>query len=284
MKRLAVDYPYHSEKGCSLGKITWSGPHIRSPGQPVDRRNELRFVYVTRGICICEDEAGKTRKLTAGDMMVIVPFCGFGYRPAPGEQWDEHYIVSSGPLVETWQRDALVSAEDPVWRLLPVGYWVNRMIAVIGDVVAPDPDESLAQLGRLQVMLADMRQARRSAAAYPDERLWLNNARKLLEAREGQPRPCLALAADAMDCGYATFRRRFTQLAGIGPAQYRLQSQVHLARAMIMEHPLVGNKELASRCGFSDEYHFSKQFKLVVGLSPKAYRVQALRVSMDAAQ
>ena len=281
MKRSAVDYPYHCETGCSLGKITWSGPYVRSPGHAMAATVEFRFVYVTRGVCIFEDDAGNSRHLTAGDLMVLVPGRAYRYGAPRGDEWDEHYITCMGPLIDLWVQDGLVSMDDPVWKLLPVGYWVNRMIGVIGDVVTPDADESLAQLGRLQVLLADMRQARRSVAAYPDERLWLNQARKLLEVREGQLRPSLTAAADAMGCGYATFRRRFTALAGIGPAQYRLQSQVYLASSLIMAHPLIGNKALADRCGFSDEYHFSKQFKRVVGLSPTAYRVRAVRAETE---
>ena len=284
MKRLVIDYPYHCETGCPLGKISWSGPYVRSPGQPLSRQPELRFVYVTRGHCVLEDGEGTRRDLTAGDMMVLVHGGAYGYRAPQGEEWDEHYITCIGPVTDMWREMGLVNANDPIWRLVPVGYWVNRMIDVIGDVVTPDPDESLAQLGRLQLLLADMRQARRSGAAYPDERQWLNRARKLLEVKEGEERPSLTAAAEMMDCGYHTFRRRFTQLAGIGPAQYRLQSQVHLASAMIMNHPMMGNKTLAQRCGFSDEYHFSKQFKRIVGLSPRDYRVQAVRTRSESGE
>ena len=284
MKRPGVDYPYHCETGCSLGRISWSGPYAQSPGRPMMAVTDLRFVYVTRGLCTLRDQDGMERQLTAGDMMVLLPGIPYSYQAPADEEWDEHYISCSGPLFDLWRRDGLVSDVDPVWRLLPVGYWVNRMIGVIGDMVTPDADESLAQLGRLQVLLADMRQARRSIAAYPDERLWLNQARKLLEAKEGVPRPSLKAAAEALDCGYHTFRRRFTQLAGIGPAQYRLQSQVNLARALIMDRPQLGNKVLARRCGFADEYHFSKQFKHVVGLSPSAYRIRAVRADANGAE
>jgi len=246
----------------------------------MSRLPETRFVYVTRGVCRFEDEAGNVRDLTAGDMMVLCPNFACQYRAAPGEEWDEQYISCIGPLIDMWSRDGLIRASEPIWRLLPVGYWVNRMIGVIGDVVTPDLDESLAQLGRLQVLLADMRQAQRTVAAYPDERAWLSQARKLLEVREGQPKPSLSAAAAAMDCGYATFRRRFTQLAGIGPAQYRLQSQVNLASSIIMDQPHIGNKSLADRCGFSDEYHFSKQFKRIAGMSPRDYRIRAVDATL----
>lgn len=272
-KRPAVDFPYHCETGCALGRISWSGPYVRSPGQPMRVIDQLVFVYVTRGVCEYEDDDG-VRRLSPGDMMVLPPGVRHRYHAPPGEDWDERYIACDGSLIDLWQREGLVSRADVVWRLLPIDYWVGRMIAVIGDAIALGPDESLAQLGRLQALLADMRQARRVGAVHADDRGWLAQARKLLEAREGHDRPDLNVASEAMGCAYHTFRRRFTQLAGIGPAQYRLQSQINLARALIVQHPSIANKELADRCGFADEYHFSKQFKHVTQIAPSEFRQQ----------
>ncbi len=273
MRRPAVDFPYHSETGCALGRISWSGPYVRSPGQPMSKDEFLHFVYVTRGVCEFEDENG-TRLLSPGDMMVILPGKRKRYQAPPGEEWDERYIKCDGPLTVMWQKEGLITPDDIIWHLQPVEYWVDRMIDVIGDVAAPDPDESLAQLGRLQALLADMRLARRLGSAYADDRVWLRQARKLLEASESRNRPDLQMVADELGCGYHSFRRRFTQLAGIGPAQYRLRSQIGLARAMMMQSPTIGNKELAAKCGFADEFHFSRQFKRVAGLSPSEYRQQ----------
>jgi AraC-like DNA-binding protein len=240
---------------------------------------DLVFVYVTRGVCEYEDDAGR-RRLGPGDMMVLPPGLRHRYGAPSGKEWDERYITCDGPLIDMWQREELVKRDDVIWRLLPVEYWVNRMINVIGDVIAPGPDESLAQLGRLQALLADMRLARRAGTVHEDDRSWLHQARMLLEAREGQARTELESAAVAMNCGYHTFRRRFTQLAGIGPAQYRLQSQINLAQALMVQHPSIGNKELADRCGFADEYHFSKQFKHVTEMAPSAFRDQC-RISRN---
>lgn len=270
-KRPAVDFPYHSETGCALGRISWSGPYLNSPGMPMHQRDSLGFVYVTRGVVEFESEHG-LRRLSAGDMMVMPPGRSYRYQAPAGESWDERYIKCDGPIVNEWVARGLVSADDLVWHLLPVNYWSDRMIDVIGDVIAPDPDESLAQLGRLQVLLADMRLARRLGSAFADDRAWLRQARRLLEATESQCRPDLQAAAEAMACSYHTFRRRFTHLAGIGPAEYRLQSQINYARALIVQHPSLANKELAVKCGFGDEFHFSKQFKRVAKMSPSEFR------------
>lgn len=270
-KRPAVDFPFENETGSPIGRITWSGPYVNSPGQPLRVVNDLHFIYVTRGVCNFEDDNG-IRTLGPGDMMVIVPNRRHGYSAPPGHEWDEHYIRCSGPLVDLWLSSGLIDESDLIWKLLPVDYWVDRMVQVIGDAITPDPDESLAQLGRLQILLADMRVARRSTSAYPDDYAWLSRARKLLEARDVGDRPSLQAAAEAMECGYHTFRRRFTKLSGIGPAKYRLLAQIIRARALIMQHSDIGNKELADTCGFADEFHFSKQFRNVVGISPSEYR------------
>jgi len=274
MQRPALDFPYHCETGCSLGRIVWSGYYARSPGQAMGTLEGISIVYVVRGRCDYEDESGTRRRLAPGDIIIRVPGYRQGYRAPAGEAWDEQYIHADGPLMDMWVQDGLVDKADLLWRLLPVDYWLHRMVDVIGDVVAPGPDESLAQLGRLQVLLADMRIARRSAGAYPEDQLWLTQARKLLEASEANSRPDLRVAANMMGHGYHTFRRRFTRLSGIGPAHYRLQSQINLACLLIVRRPEMGNKELAIRCGFADEYHFSKQFKSVTGIPPATYRLQ----------
>jgi len=277
MQRPAVDYPYHCETGCALGRITWSGPYVRSPGFVMEDVTALALVYVCRGVCEYVDESGGKRRLKPGHLMMILPGTRGRYGAPPGEEWDEHYITCDGLLPQLWQRQGLVSADDRFWRLLPVDYWVGRMIDVIGGIDSPTPEESLAQLGRLQVLLADMRAARRSETHYPEDQLWLARARKLLEVGEGQARPDLHAAARLLGCDYASFRRRFTQLAGMAPARYRLQSQISLARSLIVRNSMISNKELASACGFADEYHFSKQFKHIARISPREYRRQCTR-------
>src|SRR5690349_12862732 len=123
MRRPAVDFPFHSESGCALGRIYWSGQYVNSPGQPVHAMNELVFCYVTRGLCDFESAAG-VRRLTPGDLMVLPPGRRRGYRPPPGETWDERYITCCGPLIDLWRQLDLIAAEEEVWRLLPVDYWV----------------------------------------------------------------------------------------------------------------------------------------------------------------
>lgn len=273
--RSPVDLPfYHSETPSAVGRITWAGPYVNSPGQPLGTVNTYAFVYVTRGVCEYSDSTGKCCRLTPGDMVIRFPGFKQGYHPLPGQTWDERYIRCDGPLLEMWHKATLISTADPIWRLLPVKYWVERMIAVVGDTATPDHDEILAQMGRLQVFFADMRLAKRSSTGYPEDRRWLHMAKELLDPAVSHERSDLDEVAAAVGMDYHSFRRRFTRLADIAPTQYRLQAQIGYARALIMARgPTIGNKELADLCGFYDECHFSRQFKRITGMTPSQYRL-----------
>ena len=63
--------------------------------------------------------------------------------------------------------------------------------------------------------------------------------------------------------------RWFRRYQGSSPYQYLLRRKMNLAAEYLVEHGgLV--KEVAQRVGFSDPYHFSRAFKSVHGVAPRA--------------
>lgn len=67
------------------------------------------------------------------------------------------------------------------------------------------------------------------------------------------------------------FARLFKQTLGQTPHQFVLHYRVEQARTMLadIERPMI---DIALSCGFSDQAHFSRTFKLIQGKSPKSYR------------
>jgi AraC-like DNA-binding protein len=45
----------------------------------------------------------------------------------------------------------------------------------------------------------------------------------------------------------------------------------------LMHRSYMTLREVADECGFCNEFHFSRRFKQIVGLSPKEYRKQLPR-------
>jgi AraC family transcriptional regulator len=63
--------------------------------------------------------------------------------------------------------------------------------------------------------------------------------------------------------------RLFRRFQGTSPYQYLLRRKMNLAAEFLVEHGgLV--KEAAERVGYADPYHFSRNFKAVHGISPRA--------------
>ena len=66
-----------------------------------------------------------------------------------------------------------------------------------------------------------------------------------------------------------TFRKRFTSELGIPPLGYLQFLKMERAKTLLREGMSV--RQTGVEIGMPDPYHFSKQFKHIVGMSPTAY-------------
>ena len=74
----------------------------------------------------------------------------------------------------------------------------------------------------------------------------------------------------------STLAERFTQIVGKPPMQYLTHWRMQVAASMLSEKP-VKVYAIAKEVGYESEAAFSRAFKRVVGLSPKAWREQSAR-------
>jgi AraC family transcriptional regulator len=66
------------------------------------------------------------------------------------------------------------------------------------------------------------------------------------------------------------FCRLFKQSTGLSPHQFVIRERIEHARQMLKEHRLT-TVEIASNRGFSDQSHFARVFRGLVGTTPKHY-------------
>ncbi|MCG8465666.1 MAG: AraC family transcriptional regulator [Xanthomonadales bacterium] len=69
------------------------------------------------------------------------------------------------------------------------------------------------------------------------------------------------------------FAQLFRQTMGLSPMQFVLSYRVEQAKRKlaVLDMPLI---DIALSCGFSDQAHFSRQFKHIEGISPSQFRKQ----------
>ncbi len=78
--------------------------------------------------------------------------------------------------------------------------------------------------------------------------------------------------ADKLGVSVKTAENKFKALFGITIHQYILQFKAEQAVSYFKNFPEMQIKEVAYNLGFYDEYHFSKQFKKIMGVSPLIYK------------
>ncbi len=73
-----------------------------------------------------------------------------------------------------------------------------------------------------------------------------------------------------------TFRKRFVSEVGMPPLAYVLHCKMERAKELLREegHTV---RQAGIEVGMQDPYHFSKQFKNIVGISPSAFMKQAAK-------
>ena len=73
-----------------------------------------------------------------------------------------------------------------------------------------------------------------------------------------------------------TFRKRFVSEVGMPPLSYVLHCKMERAKELLREQGYTV-RQAGIEVGMQDPYHFSKQFKNIVGISPSAFMKQAAK-------
>ena len=73
-----------------------------------------------------------------------------------------------------------------------------------------------------------------------------------------------------------TFRKRFVSEVGMPPLSYVLHCKMERAKELLREQGYTV-RQAGVEVGMQDPYHFSKQFKNIVGISPSAFMKQAAK-------
>ena len=115
----------------------------------------------------------------------------------------------------------------------------------------------------------------RDLSSGPDSSAELHQLSAVLDYIRDHLSDPLSIEDIASATGLSSFQigQRIKRLFGISPYQYIIRSRIDSARHLLANsnQPL---SEIALACGFGDQSSFTRQFKRLVGITPKSYRIQ----------
>ena len=271
-RAIATGTVFTNQADARLGRINYAGMIKNSSGVSFENLRvfqQYAVVYLVGGSGRYTDSRGMDRKVTAGDLIFVYPEIAHAYGPGPGEIWDEFYIVFNGKIFDEWRAAGLLDDRRPVRRIEPIEYWLPKLEETIKAPEHHSAESAWWQVCKLQEVLSEILLRERERAEGSEDRAWLARAFAALDEHGAQRD--LEWVAKHLQMSYENFRKKFTRLAGRPPAQYRATKALDRACELLQE-PKLGLKEVAERCGFCDEFHFSRRFKQRLGVSPSEFR------------
>lgn len=265
---------FDDQHSSNLGHLRMAGIVHDSPGvlptRPMRVYGHYALVYITAGAGYFEDDLGYRCPVKTGNMIFVFPDIGHAYGPTNGTCWDESFLVFDGPIFDQWRQDDWLNPKKPVITLKPLDYWFKRLRDTAWSMPQSSQAHALSRLCYLQQLLADIFLNDQQHNRQQIDEVWLTEASTLLESNLGETIDYQAVAKQ-LGMSYDGFRKRFTKNTGLSPAKYRIHHRIDQASKLLVNEKLT-LKEIAYRLGFSDQYHLSKQFKQITGMTPRDFR------------
>lgn len=227
-------------------------------------------VLLVHGGGTYRDTLGFATAVGPGDLLLLKPTVGHTYRPKSADGWREYYAAFEGPVFDALEACGVLDPARPVWRLGDPARWKERFTAIFPAPGAGEPPPASEQVGGLLTFLLAAAGRLSSLTPASGAPSWVARAEYLLAAPAEETADLRSVAKDC-GLGYESFRKRFVTFVGESPAAYRRRSLITRAQRLMRERDLP-DRAIATALGFCDEFHFSKTFKAVVGVSPRAWR------------
>lgn len=114
-------------------------------------------------------------------------------------------------------------------------------------------------------------------ADSPNRSVYISRMQRRIGEHLGDPDFSIAEGFDDIPLSRDHARRLFRKELGKSPKEYQQEIRITLAKELLDEGAPV--KEVSMRCGFEDQYYFSRLFKKLVGVAPSFYNSQSGRAT-----
>lgn len=255
---------FDSDLGTPLGNVRLVGTAagaVRNQGRVM---HEYALVYSVAGTADYRDELGTARELQPGTAAFVFPGLRHWYGATVGGTWEQVYVVFGGPVFQLMETQGLLQRAAPITQLHPVDEWLSRFLTLADRPRPVTQADAMIMVGDfLRILLLTL-------ASSPQQASWLTQARNLIDTTVAGTADFEQIAAE-LGSSHETFRKRFRKESGEPPVRYRNRRRIEIAQDLLTSTGL-SLRQIAATLGYTDEFHLSKRFKSMTGVSPRTFR------------
>ena len=216
---------------------------------------------------------GKTWLVKPGDLAWVDCSLPHAYWAVKNDPWEVYWLRFDGPQGARWATNLAVKSH-PVFSELPLRTYRVIFERIFRRLAETDPATEAwlnSDIAELVAWLTESRQA--SGLLSGGDHTIPERLRKPIETMRlkfFQPWRVPELATMA-GMSPSHFFRVFKQHLGTSPHEWLRRERItHAKRRLIETDEAI--KQVASQCGYSDQFFFSRDFKQVTGFTPTEFR------------
>lgn len=230
--------------------------------------NDFGIIYLAEGKGIFGSEAGKNKKVGAGDMFLLFPGVWHDYAPLRKTGWVEHWVRFEGMYPNYLLENEFISPKDPIWHV-GKNEKIDKLFNELLSIAETRPYLYNCLMTSIvhRIIVTARRCLHELSYKHNQQESQIRTAILLLETKWDERVNMKDLAA-SLNMSYRSFREKFKKVTSLSPHQYHLNIKINIAKKLLIEDRLEV-KEVAYRLDFDDPYYFSRLFKNKTGVSPK---------------
>jgi AraC family transcriptional regulator, arabinose operon regulatory protein len=188
--------------------------------------------------------------------------------------WTLHWLQMRGTRLADYLRELKISDDKPVLRVGEDLMLITLFNEVRRHLGAPDPVAGFFHATHTLAHLLSVLVQRQEGGIAPISPMVAKTAQAIAHMTERLDAPLrVGELAALVNLSPAHFRALFREQTGCSPLHYLNLLRMHHACQWLTGTPL-SVKEIASRLGYRDPFHFSRRFKAFTGVAPTRYRAR----------
>jgi AraC-like DNA-binding protein len=221
-------------------------------------------------------QSGRSGRIEVPARSLVFLFPGMAHSYAPSPWWEERWLIFGGSVAEAFDREGILSREQPLVEL-GGDRAIPRQLAAVRAALAEGGPLAAALAGARLHELLVLAQGLRAGLRGDQRDASVCAAIEMIDASGGCGLTPEGLAEE-LEVGYSTLRRRFREGTGFSLKEYMLRAQLRRAKELLT-YTSLSIDAIAARAGFRDPFYFARLFRSREGVPPSAYRTRGERGS-----